>query len=82
MDADTLSPRSCGWRASPGRMTDVVLTRAGQREAADLVQRLLDLVDDGKLAADGPAAVALVRRLEGAMMALVALTHRDALPHS
>jgi hypothetical protein len=51
----------------------VALTKAEQRKAADLIQRLLDLVDDGDLAADGPAGVALVRRLEGAMIALRAM---------
>lgn len=51
----------------------MALTRAEQREVADLIQRLLDLVDDGNLAADGPVGVALVRRLEGAMLALRAM---------
>jgi hypothetical protein len=51
----------------------VALTRAEQRETIDLIQRLLDLVDDGNLAADGPAGVALARRLEGAMLALKAI---------
>lgn len=49
------------------------LTRAEQREAVDLIERLLDLVEVGNLAADGPAGAALVRRLEGAMLALRAL---------
>lgn len=49
------------------------MTRAQQREAADLIQRVLDMVDVGHLAADGPAGVALVRRLEGAMLALMAM---------
>ena len=48
----------------------MALTQAERQKAADLMQRLLDLVDDGDLAADGPAGVALVRRLEGAMIAL------------
>ena len=48
----------------------MALTKTQQREAADLIQRLLDLVDDGDLAADGPVAVVVVRRLEGAMIAL------------
>lgn len=51
-------------------MVTVALTRAERQKAADLIQRLLDLVDDGDLAADGPAGVALARRLEGAMLAL------------
>jgi hypothetical protein len=51
-------------------MSHVGLTKADRRTAVDLIQELLDLVDDGDLAADGPAGVALVRRLEGAMLAL------------
>jgi len=51
-------------------MINVALTKAEQRKAADLIQELLDLVDDGHLAADGPGGVALARRLEGAMLAL------------
>ena len=39
---------------SSGRMLYVGLTKAEQRGAADLIQRLLDLVDDGHLAADAP----------------------------
>ena len=54
-------------------MVTVALTRAERQKAADLIQRLLDLVDDGDLAADGPAGVVLVRRLEGAMIALTAM---------
>ena len=46
------------------------LTRAEQREAADLIERLLNLVEGGDLAADGPAGAALARRLEGALLAL------------
>ena len=49
------------------------LTRVERREALDLIQGLLDLVDDGHLAADGPSGVMLVRRLEGAMLALRAM---------
>jgi len=48
----------------------VSLTRAEQREAVDLIERLLDLVEEGNLVADGPAGAALVRRLEGALLAL------------
>jgi hypothetical protein len=54
-------------------MVTVALTRAERQAAADLIQTLLDMVDDGDLAADGPAGVALVRRLEGAMLALRAM---------
>jgi hypothetical protein len=56
-----------------GRMLYVGLTKAERRRADDLIQELLDLVDDGHIAADGPAGVALVRRLEGAMLALRAM---------
>ncbi len=52
----------------------VALTKAERRKAAGLIQHLLDLVDDGHLAADGPAGVALVRHLEGAMLALRAMS--------
>jgi hypothetical protein len=51
-------------------MVTVALTKAERKMAADLIQKVLDLVDDGYLAADGPAGVALVRRLEGAAIAL------------
>jgi hypothetical protein len=44
--------------------------RRERQEAADLLRRLLDAVQRGDLAADGPAAVAVVRRLEGAILAL------------
>jgi hypothetical protein len=54
-------------------MLNMALTRAERREADDVIQRLLDMVDDGDLAADGPVGVALVRRLEGAMIALTAM---------
>jgi hypothetical protein len=54
-------------------MVTVSLARAERQKADDLIQQLLDLVDDGYLAADGPASVALVRRLEGAMLALRAM---------
>jgi hypothetical protein len=51
----------------------VGLTRAEGEKAADLIEGLLDMVDDGHLAADGPVGVALARRLEGAMLALRAM---------
>lgn len=54
-------------------MLYVGLTEAKRQKADDLIQRLLDLVDDGHIAADGPAGVVLVRRLEGAMLALRAM---------
>ena len=46
---------------------------AEQRNAAPLIQQVLDLVDDGHLAVDEPAGVALVQPLEGAMLALKAM---------
>jgi hypothetical protein len=49
------------------------MTRREREEAGALFRRVLDAVDNGDLAADGPAAVALVRRLEGALLALDAL---------
>ena len=51
----------------------MALTKAEQRKAADLIRQVLDLVDDGHLTVDGPTGVALVRHLEGAMLALRAL---------
>jgi hypothetical protein len=54
-------------------MVTVSLTKAERRKGDALIQRILDLVDDGDLAADGPAGVALVRRLEGAVIALRAM---------
>ena len=62
-------------------MIDVALTRVERREAADMIKRLLDLVDDGSLAADGPGGVALVRRLEGAMITLMAMDGDDLDSH-
>ena len=70
-----------GYGATSARVTaptvrhdvDVGLTKAERRRADDLIQELLDLVDDGHIAADGPAGVALVRRLEGAAIALRAM---------
>lgn len=54
-------------------MMNVALTKPDRQKADDLIQGLLDLVDDGVLAVDGPAGVTLVRRLEGAMLALRAM---------
>lgn len=45
-------------------------------EAAALLRRVLDAVDRGELAADGPAAVAVVRRCEGAAIALEVMDRR------
>ena len=51
----------------------MALTRAERLKAADLIQTILDMVGDGHLAADGPAGVAQVLRLEGALLALHAM---------
>ncbi len=39
-------------------------------EASDLLRRVLAAVGRGEVTADGPAAAATVRRLEGALLAL------------
>lgn len=52
----------------------VAVTRAQQREVAGLVERLLQLVSEGSVSADGPVGAALVRRLEGVLIGLRALT--------
>lgn len=41
-------------------------------EAERLLRRVLDAVGRGDLSADGPAATAVARRLEGAVLALSA----------
>jgi hypothetical protein len=61
-------------------MLYVGLTQAERQKADDLIQELLDLVDDGHIAADGPAGVALARRLEGAMLALRAMDRTTLRP--
>ena len=63
--------------ATVGQDSHVALTKAEQRKAADLIQQVLDLVDHGHLAVDGPAGIGLVRRLEGAMLALRAMAGSD-----
>lgn len=50
-----------------------VVNRRQRQESAALLRRVLDAVDNGDLAADGPAAVAVVRRLEGALLAVEAM---------
>jgi hypothetical protein len=45
-----------------------------QREAADALRRLLVAVERGELTVGGPAATAMARRLEGALLALEAIT--------
>jgi len=54
------------------------MTRADRQEAAALLRRVLDAVDRGDLTADGPAAAAVVRLLEGALLALRAVDQRRA----
>lgn len=49
------------------------MNRRDRRDAADLLRGVLDAVERGELRADSPAAVATVRRLEGALLALEAL---------
>jgi hypothetical protein len=44
-----------------------------QEAAATLLRRLLDALHRGDLGADGPAAVAVARRLEGALLTLEAM---------
>jgi hypothetical protein len=51
----------------------MALSRRQQLEAADLLRRLLAGVEQGELTIDGPAASALFRRLEGALLALEAM---------
>lgn len=59
-------------------MVLVALTRAQREQAADLLREVLAAVDRGDLTADGPAAVGVVRRLEGALLALQAMDERDS----
>jgi len=49
------------------------LPRAERMQAAAQLRRVLDMVDTGDLSADGPIAVATVRRLEGVLLALGAI---------
>jgi hypothetical protein len=51
-------------------------------EAAELLRRVLALVESGELSADGPAGAGLVRRLEGALIAVEAMSvaEKSALP--
>ena len=59
------------WRT--GQDESVSLPKADRAEAAAQLRRVLDAVETGDLAADGPVASALVRRLEGALLALDAV---------
>ncbi len=45
-------------------------------DAERLLSRVLDAVERGDLSADGPAATAVARRLEGALLALRAMAGR------
>jgi len=47
-----------------------VTTKAEMAELAELIRRVLDAVDAGEMEADTPAGRAIVRRLEGAVVAL------------
>ena len=47
--------------------------RSSEPESAEVLAVVLDAVYDGRLTADGPAAAALVRHLEGALIALQVL---------
>lgn len=65
------SPRGCVDDHLPDMLGTV--NRRERDESAALLRCVLDAVDSGELAADGPAAVAVVRRLEGALLALEAI---------
>lgn len=54
-------------------LVHVAMTRADRQEAADLLRRVLDAVGRGDLAADAPVAAGVMRRLEGALLALQAV---------
>jgi hypothetical protein len=49
------------------------MDRREREQAAALLRDILNAVNRGNLSADGPAAVALERRLEGALLALEAM---------
>ncbi len=54
------------------------MRRADLEATAAILRRVLALVDDGTLDASSPKAVALVRRIEGAAVALDAATARPS----
>lgn len=64
------------WANSEWQDEPMGLTRAQQREVAGVLRDLLSAVERGELSVDGPAGNALVRRLEGALLVLDALTSR------
>lgn len=63
-----------GRKPSRGCHDEVMaLSRRQQQEAADGLRRLLEAVQRGDLTVDGRAANAMLRRLEGALLALEAV---------
>ena len=50
--------------------------RSVERETAELLRRLLEAIDRGQVEANGPRAIALRRRIEGAIAALEAAAAR------
>ena len=48
-------------------------TKSEMREAAAGLQRLLEAVDDGRLEPPSPPEIAMIRRVEGAVIALEAV---------
>ena len=61
-------------RTSSGGPADTVavMRRRDAKEAEQLLVRVLEAIERGDLAADGPAATAVAHRLEGALLALQA----------
>ncbi len=62
-----------GWHRGTVQWTDA-------REAQRLLGQVLAAVQRGELGADGPAATALVHRLQGALLALQAQSHHQDSP--
>ncbi len=62
-----------GWHRCTVQWTDA-------REAQRLLGQVLAAVQRGELGADGPAATALVHRLQGALLALQAESHHRDSP--
>ena len=56
-------------------------TKAEMREAAAGLRRLLDAVDDGRLGAPTPREIAMIRRVEGAVIALEAVARDPKTTH-
>jgi len=56
----------------------IARARAIAPDEAEALITVLRAVNEGTLTADGPAAVAVVRRVEGALLALAALKAADA----